>query len=120
MAAGNNLLPISPELQGLVTIIVMALSLTLLYYIMVKTSVKRKEETYKTFTVLKCSVCEHTEKREFKKGDYVGKIIGECPKCGSTMYIHAIFSEKVSMPTKRLSSQQQKREAEPPEQAQAH
>ncbi len=122
MATSNTLLPISPELQGLVTIIVMALSLTLLYYIMIKTSIKSKEEIYKTFTVLKCSTCEHTEKGEFKKGDYVGKIMGECPKCGSTMYVHAIFSERVSTSakTKKLFFQQQKRKAGPPEQAQPY
>ena len=91
----NTLLPIPPEIQSILTILMLALTLTLIYYVMVKTSVRKKEEKFVTKTIVKCFSCDNVEEREFRKGDYIGKIVGECPKCRGTMYIYAIFSTKI-------------------------
>ena len=41
--------------------------------------------------IVKCSKCGKTEKRNFKEGDYVNKVIGTC-ECGGELYIHSIFA----------------------------
>ncbi len=86
----NNKGILPPEIQGLVTIVFLALTLTFFYYMMIKTVPKKQEEQYITKTLIKCMNSEHTEERRFEKGDYIGKIVGECPE-GDTKYIYAIY-----------------------------
>ncbi len=89
IAGRNNILP--PEIQGLITIVFLALTLTFFYYITLKTSPKKQEEKKVTRTILKCMGEEKTEEREFMEGDYVGKIVGKCDENNSTKYIYAIY-----------------------------
>lgn len=46
----------------------------------------------KTITSIACYSCEHTEQREFERGDYVGKALGECPKCKGQQYVKSIYA----------------------------
>jgi hypothetical protein len=87
----KNILP--PEIQGLLTILLLAVTLTFFYYVMIKTTPKKGEEPTVTKTVLKCMGSEKVFERDFEKGDYVGKIVGECED-GSTKYIHVIYEVK--------------------------
>lgn len=86
---------LSPQLQGLITLVMLAATLTLFYYIMIKTQPKKSEERYVTRTIVKCLKCGYEEKRDFKEGDFVGKIEGNCPKDDGTLVIRLIYSEKV-------------------------
>ncbi|MHA1410195.1 MAG: hypothetical protein ACTSQY_07825 [Candidatus Odinarchaeia archaeon] len=45
-----------------------------------------------TVTVIKCYSCDYTEIRDFKKGDYIFKELGECPKCSGVKYIKTIYT----------------------------
>ena len=85
----KNIFP--PEIQGLITIVFLALTLTFFYYLMLKTTPRKTEGKSYTKTILKCMGKNETEERDFEKGDYVGKIVGECGEDGSTKYIHAIY-----------------------------
>jgi len=90
----QNLIP--PQIQGLLTLIFMAITLTMIYYILLKTSPQKVKEEYKTVTVIRCDECDHEENRAFQKGDFVGKILGECSECGKgKKYIALIYSEKI-------------------------
>jgi len=78
------------------TIVTIALTLFLVAY-MVALSVfgRRKElKVRKTYTLLKCQECSYEAEREFKEGDYVGKIEGKCPKCGGPLVIYAIYDKE--------------------------
>jgi hypothetical protein len=88
----KNILP--PEIQGLLTILLLALTLTFFYYVMMKTTPKKGEEPTVTKTILKCMGTGKVFERDFEKGDYVGKIVGKCDENGSTKYIHAIYEVK--------------------------
>lgn len=47
----------------------------------------------KTITSLACHSCEFSEEREFQKGDFIGKLLGKCPKCkNEKLYIGAIYA----------------------------
>ncbi|MGB9785466.1 MAG: hypothetical protein ACPLSO_06735 [Fervidicoccaceae archaeon] len=91
---GNNSSILSPEVQGILTLLFMAISLTFLYYVMIQMQPKKTQESYETVTVLKClggsgSVTE----RPFQKGDFVGKVVGECAE-KIPQVIHAIYERK--------------------------
>ncbi|HDJ89768.1 MAG TPA: hypothetical protein ENG40_03660, partial [Thermoprotei archaeon] len=52
--------------------------------------IKIEIPVFKTFMLVKCSSCGHAEIMSPKKGDYVFKIIGPCPKCGGEFTIYSI------------------------------
>jgi len=93
---GNNSSILSPEVQGILTLLLMAISLTFLYYVMIQMQPKRAQESYETITVLKCLGSGETTERQFQKGDFVGKIVGECSD-KLPQVIHAIYERKVSV-----------------------
>jgi len=55
-------------------------------------------------TLLKCTECEKEVERPFKQGDYIGKLSSKdkCPKCGSKMYVHLIYSAVPKKPKRSL------------------
>lgn len=63
-------------------------------YDMFRARISLKEEVFEVLTELKCENCGEKISREFKEGDYVGKLSEDtrCPKCRSTPYIVAIYS----------------------------
>lgn len=91
---GNNSSILSPEVQGILTLLFMAISLTFLYYIMIQMQPKRAQESYETVTIIKCLGREEVTERPFQKGDFVGKIVGECAE-KVPQVIHAIYEKKV-------------------------
>ncbi|MEM0046785.1 MAG: hypothetical protein QW039_02505 [Fervidicoccaceae archaeon] len=92
---GNNSTILSPEVQGILTLLLMAISLTFLYYIMIQMQPKRTQDNYETVTVIKClGNGGEISERPFQKGDFVGKIVGECSEKVPRV-IHAIYERKV-------------------------
>lgn len=57
--------------------------------------IRIKVPKYSYVKVLKCSQCDHTITVPMKKSDYLFKEEGTCPKCGSKMYIIALYKEEV-------------------------
>ncbi len=45
------------------------------------------------YTIEECPKCQLKNKRLFTQGDYVIKEAGKCQRCGSTMFISAIYAE---------------------------
>ncbi len=54
----------------------------------------RLTSKYLSITVIKCmnKDCNFKEEREFKKGDYVFKEVGLCPKCNNKLVIASIYA----------------------------
>ena len=50
-------------------------------------------EDQKLNTLLQCEKCNFKSVREFRKGDYIFKRSGGCPKCKEKMVITAIYRE---------------------------
>ncbi|HDN01398.1 MAG TPA: hypothetical protein ENF42_00310 [Candidatus Bathyarchaeota archaeon] len=77
------------------TLIMIGLTVFLVVYLLTSTFLTKKREPpkKKLVTVLTCLNCTYIEKRNYKEGDYVGKTVGECPKCEGNMLIKAIYSE---------------------------
>lgn len=56
----------------------------------------KKEPEKRVVTVLRCPKCGYKKIREFREGDYVGKIVDEkCPKCNVSLVIDAIYEENI-------------------------
>ncbi len=55
----------------------------------------RMTSKYFSITVIKCSNenCTFREEREFKRGDYVFKEVGVCPKCKGKLIIASIYAK---------------------------
>jgi hypothetical protein len=70
-----------------------------------KTSRKVKIEEIgeaKTLTSIACHRCEFSDQREFKRGDFIGKSLGKCPKCkNNELYIRAIYTVEEKKAGKR-------------------
>jgi hypothetical protein len=49
-------------------------------------------EDIKVLTEIKCRNCSDVEIRDFKRGDFVFKMMPKCPKCANERYISSIFS----------------------------
>jgi len=58
-------------------------------------TIKVEIPLFKTFMLVKCSSCGYAEIMTPKKGDYVFKTIGPCPKCGGEFTIYSIYREKI-------------------------
>ncbi len=74
------------------------------YLVLTLITSRRTEQSApsKIFTEITCINKDFSIKREFSEGDYVGKVIGKCPKCGSDLIIIAIYQEKVVSKEKHL------------------
>ncbi|BEP17043.1 hypothetical protein PYJP_03950 [Pyrofollis japonicus] len=75
---------------------VMLLSVVMIIYMVITVlgSRKKDKEEQKVVTVLKCPQCGYVKKREFREGDFIGKIVDEkCPHCGVNLVVDAIYAE---------------------------
>jgi len=49
--------------------------------------------TYRIITEIVCSTSgDYSSEREFTDGDYVGKEVGTCPKCGGKLVVNRIYA----------------------------
>lgn len=92
---------ISPEVQSLIMLVIMALLLTMFYYAILKSLPPASKEVLTTRAVIKCMNNDFEDVRSFQKGMYVGKVLDEkCPKCSSQLFINRIFAENI-LPQKK-------------------
>ena len=57
---------------------------------------KRKKQLKPVLkTRLECLNCGYRVEREYRRGDYIGKVEGKCPKCGSPLVVTAVYEERV-------------------------
>ena len=93
--------PLLSDVADAVILVAIALivSLMVLYVIMIAFATRKQERVVppKILTKIVCASGNHSEVREFKEGDYVGKEVGKCPKCGSPLLIVAVYSEVQSV-----------------------
>ena len=82
-------------LMQLIAIVLLAI---LLAFSIIMTERRKKPEAPKrTITVIRCDNRDYETKREFRQGDFVGKIEGKCPKCGGILRIHSIYVEELQV-----------------------
>jgi len=57
----------------------------------------RLKPRFLSVVTVKCSNenCNFKEEREFKRGDYIFKEVGSCPKCNSPLVIVAIYAKSL-------------------------
>ncbi|MEM1525623.1 MAG: hypothetical protein QXZ41_04685 [Ignisphaera sp.] len=99
---------ISPDLLTVMLLTLALLSLiilTALLYVRLRSGFMKRmamnpdkydEVPYKYISIIKCVSNDHTADREFQEGDFVGKVIGECPKCGNKLVIDAIYAQYIA------------------------
>jgi hypothetical protein len=56
---------------------------------------KFDEIPQKYLLIIRCLNNDYSIEREFQDGDFVGKVVGECPKCGNKLIIDAIYAQYV-------------------------
>ena len=88
--AGPNMGSLTWILLGIIGLI------TALYAIgQLATRISKMPKPKRTITVVRCANCNFQERREFKRGDYVGKKVGKCVKCDGELFIELIYSEVI-------------------------
>jgi hypothetical protein len=60
-------------------------------YITRKNKSEFQDQPFKTVTIASCMNKDYTLEREFREGDFIGKIEGLCPKCNSNIVIEKIY-----------------------------
>ncbi len=72
------------------------LTLMMLLYMIVSSVMRKKPEERPSRIVsrISCPKGDYEVTRDFKEGEYVGAEAGKCPKCGSTLHVVAIYSQK--------------------------
>ena len=86
--AGLNLGSLTWILLGFIGLI------TALYAIgQLATRISKMPKPKRTITVIRCTGCDFQERREFRRGDYVGKRVGKCTRCNGDLLIELIYSE---------------------------
>ncbi len=91
---------LDPLVLGLLAVFVVLMIYTLLSFF---TSRKPPAAPPKILTKIACMSGNYSEVREFREGDYVGKEVGKCPKCGAPLLIIAVYSEVVRQGGKEIS-----------------
>jgi len=81
---------LDPIIIGLLAVFAVLVVYTIFSFV---TSRKPPAAPPKILTKIMCAGGNHSEVREFKEGDFVGKEVGKCPKCGSPLFIVAVYSE---------------------------
>lgn len=70
-------------------------SIAIIAYMSYASLQKTVKERKRIVTVLKCSKCGRTYRREFREGDYVGRVVDEkCRSCGGDLVVDAIYEEE--------------------------
>lgn len=91
------------QFDALVTALLIALFLllltTLLPWLMAMVSSKSKVVREEVVEVLGCPKCGYESSRKYEKGDYVGKVVGTCPKDSDSLVVKAIYVEKYTQTT---------------------
>ncbi|BCS91826.1 hypothetical protein L3N51_00294 [Metallosphaera sp. J1] len=54
------------------------------------------KQNLKVKTLIKCMQCDYTQERDFQVGDFVLKLVGNCPKDNGPLYIAGIYAEAVT------------------------
>ncbi len=76
-------------------IAIVLLAILLVFSILMSERKKKPETPKRTVTVVRCDNGDYEVKREFRQGDFVGKVEGKCPKCGGTLRVHSIYVEEI-------------------------
>ena len=78
-----------------IALMMLLLALTLLYTITMYMSSRKQmqQPKPKLLTRIECENGDYDEVRDYMDGDYVGKVVGNCPKCSSPLTITAIYKE---------------------------
>ncbi len=84
-----------PPNLDIFTLILLIMTISLILYTLLLSFIQRKasRETVKPkiITKISCMRDDYSEERDFKKGDYVGLVVGKCPKCEGNLLITAIY-----------------------------
>ncbi len=62
------------------------------------------EPPLRFITSISCVNNDYRVERDFSEGDFVGKVVGSCPKCGAPLVIDRIFCVALQSPAQQLSS----------------
>ena len=77
-----------------IALIIALLAFTLLYTVLMLSSPRRQPQPKpRIVSRIVCVSGDYEEVRDFSEGDYVGKEVGRCPKCGKALVVDAIYSE---------------------------
>lgn len=86
------------QIDTLMTALLIALFLllltTLLPWLISATSSRSKVAREELVELVGCLKCGYESSRKYEKGDYVGKVVGTCPKDGSSLIVRAIYVER--------------------------
>ena len=62
---------------------------------------KTPEPIRQSLTILICNLCGLTKVRNYERGDFIFRRLGQCDKCNDVMEIKQIYSVKLKKPTEQ-------------------
>ncbi len=97
---------ISMQIGGdiLTLLLIIVLVIMIIYMVMSGIGYMRKKDKaaiedtpLRVITTIICTNKDYIIEREFREGDFIGKIEGQCPKCGSSMIIDKIYTMPITI-----------------------
>ncbi len=83
---------------ALLMALLMLLLAALVPWLLSVTRPKPKAVREEVVELVGCPVCGHEISRKYEKGDYVGKVVGTCPRGDGALVVKAIYVEKYESP----------------------
>lgn len=81
-------------IMALVIAFALILLTALLPWLISATSSKSRAVREELVEVVGCLKCDYESSRKYEKGDYVGRVVGTCPKDGASLVVKAIYLER--------------------------
>jgi len=79
------------EVSNLLNILLLALFIASTVLMLASGARRKKVGKRKVYTRIKCFNCGYTIERVYQKGDYVGRVVGKCPRCGGELVVSAVY-----------------------------
>ncbi len=76
--------------------IVLVVQLVLNYISSKRQQAAETEPPKKIVARVRCIRGDYEMERDFKEGDFIGKVDGHCPKCGAELVIDAIYAKPLT------------------------
>ncbi len=78
----------------MITLVILTITYFAMRRIIFQEIMRQVQTVRKVMTILECPICRYSLVREFKQGDYVGKLCDEyCPRDNNRLIITSIIKE---------------------------
>lgn len=89
---------LNPLLMALLMALILLLLTALMPWLLSVGGSKSRTVREEVVELVGCPKCGYEASRKYEKGDYVGKVVGTCPRSDGSLVIKAIYVERYESP----------------------